>query len=420
MEIRKISVLEINPTLYNPRIELRPEDPEYIKLEASIEEFGYVDPIIWNEITGNLVGGHQRFKILLNQGLEEIEVSVVRLSLEKEKALNIALNKIQGGWDEDKLRKLIEELSVIPDFDISLTGFDAPEISQLLDKTEEAREDNFDFEEELKKIDKPITEKGDIILLGKHRLLCGDSSNSEDIAKLIGCKKINLLFTDPPYNVNYYGGNRPNPKVRPKPSREWNRIYNDNLSQEEYELWLGQILRNITPYLAAGAPFYIWNGHRQFGPMHLLLEKLDFHISTVITWAKESFAIGYGDYNQQTEFALYGWRKDNGAHCWYGPNNESTLWEIRRDPTATYLHPTQKSIALAYRAIKNSSKRGDIVLDAFLGSGTTLIGAEQLDRICYGVEIDPCYCDVIARRYISFVGADKVSPDIINKYQREA
>lgn len=419
MEIRTVPVSEINPTLYNPRIDLKPEDPEYIKLEASIEEFGYVDPIIWNETTGNLVGGHQRFKILISQGMKEIEVSVVRLSLEKEKALNLALNKIQGGWDEDKLSKLIEDLSAIPDFDISLTGFDAPEISQLLDKAEEAREDNFDFEEELKKIGEPITQKGDIIFLGKHRLSCGDSSVSEDIAEVIGNEKVNLLFTDPPYNVNYYGGNRPNSKVRPKPSREWARIYNDNLSQDEYEAWLGKILSNITPHLAAGAPFYIWNGHRQFGPMHLLLEKLGFHISTVITWAKESFAIGYGDYNQQTEFALYGYLENNGAHCWYGPNNESTLWEIRRDPTATYAHPTQKSIALAYRAIKNSSKRGDIVLDAFLGSGTTLIAAEQLDRICYGVEIDPCYCDVIVRRYIAYKGKENVSPELVKKYLPE-
>lgn len=419
MEILKVKVTEINPAAYNPRVDLKPGDPEYEKLKNSITTYGYVEPVVWNRRTGNLVGGHQRFKILIEQGAQEIEASVVDLDLTQEKMLNLALNRITGKWEPDKLAQLLQELQQIPDLDLGLTGFDVPEISQIIDRSEEVNEDNFNLDEELDKIKQPITQAGELIQLGEHRLFCGDSSKPEDVAKLIGDKKINLLFSDPPYNVNYYGGNRPNPKVRPKPSRQWQRIYNDNLTQEEYEAWLDKIFENVTFYLAAGAPFYIWNGHRQFGPMYLMLTRRGFHVSCVLTWAKQNFAIGYGDYNQQTEFCLYGWLEDNGAHHWYGPTNESTLWEIKRELTSGYSHPTQKSVSLAHRAIKNSSQRGDIVLDMFLGSGTTLIGAENLNRTCFGLEIDPYYCDVIVRRYIKLVGRDKVSQELVNRYCKE-
>jgi DNA modification methylase len=237
--------------------------------------------------------------------------------------------------------------------------------------------------------------------------------------RLIGDAKVNLIFSDPPYNVNYYGGNRPVANVRPKKSREWERIYNDNLTQADYEEWLKTILKNVTPYLAPGAPSYLWNGHAQFGPMHSMLTELGFHVSCVITWVKESFAIGYGDYNNQVEFCLYAWKEDNGAHAWYGPTNESTLWQIKRDHTVGYSHPTQKPVALAHRAIKNSSKRGDVVLDMFLGSGTTLIASEALNRACLGMEIDPCYCDAIVRRYIAYVGKDNVPEELLQKYAKE-
>ena len=201
-----------------------------------------------------------------------------------------------------------------------------------------------------------------------------------------------------------------------KTTSNWRKIANDSLPQKEYESWLEKVLTNVSGYFQEGAAFYIWNGHRQFGPMQEILIKLGFHVSCVITWAKERFALGFGDYNQQTEFCLYGWKDKNGSHRWYGPNNESTLWDIRRDSIADNQHPTQKAVELAARAIRNSSKRGDIVLDTFLGSGTTLIAAESLERVCYGMEVDPRYCDVIVRRYIDLVGKDKVSEDIINRY----
>lgn len=416
MNIQKVKIDQINPAAYNPRVDLKPGDPEYEKLKRSINTFGNVELLVWNSRTGNLVGGHQRLKILIEQGIKEVEVSVVDLDPEKEKALNLALNKISGDWDYEKLGELLDELGKSPDFDVTLTGFDIPEISEILDQLEEAKEDSFDFEGEVKKIKNPKTKTGDLIELGDHRLLCGDCAKEEDLAKLFGKEKTGLIHTDPPYNVNYYGGNRPNADARPKNSKQWDRIYHDDMTQSEYEAWLKKVLTNASGYLAEGAAIYIWNGHRQFGPMYHMLIGMNFHIGCVITWAKERFAIGYGDYNQQTEFCLYGWKEKAGAHKWYGPNNESTLWQIKRDPTSEYIHPTQKPVAIAHRAIRNSSKRGDIVLDTFLGSGTTLIAAESLKRRCFGTEIDPAYCDGIVMRYAEYAGKEKVSQEILNKY----
>ena len=175
MEIRKIPTNHINPAAYNPRRDLKPGDHEYEKIKESITNFGYVEPLVWNSRSGNLVGGHQRFKVLLERGLEEVEVSVIDLPPEKEKALNLALNKIQGGWDYQKLSSLLEELSQLPDFDVGITGFDSDEISQIFDRTTEFEEDDFDFESVVNSIKKPITQRGDLLELGPHHLICGDS-----------------------------------------------------------------------------------------------------------------------------------------------------------------------------------------------------------------------------------------------------
>ncbi len=422
MEIEKMKISRIHRADYNPRVELKPDDPVYEKLKSSIKTFGFCEPLVFNSRTGQLVGGHQRLTVLKDLGYTEAEVVVVDLPLEQEKAFNIALNKIQGGWDEHKLALLLDELTEAPEFDVELTGFETDEISDILDRalnadSPQAKEEDFDVEEALDRENPAVTQPGDLIVLGEHRLLCGDSGKPSALRKLIRNRKVHLLFTDPPYNVDYHGGNRPQPdKARQKQSQQWQRIHCDNLTQDQYIKWLGKVLRNVRTFLAAGAPVYIWNGHRQFGPMHELLGAIGIKVSCVITWAKESFAIGYGDYNQQTEFCFYGWLENNGAHKWYGPTNESTLWQIHRDPTREYRHPTQKALELAERAIHNSSLRGQIVLDTFLGSGTTLIAAQRLSRKCFGIEIDPHYCDVIVRRWFTFVGADNAPQNLVDKY----
>ncbi len=278
---------------------------------------------------------------------------------------------------------------------------------------------DYDFEGALESVVEPVTRKGELLQLGRHVILCADSVLYENVKFLLGDERAKLVNMDPPYNIGYLGGNRPKPKTaRPKRSHNWDRIYSDNLSQEAYEELLEKVFNNMDKFLEPGCSFYIWNGHCQFAPMHKILTELKYHIGCVITWAKPNFAISYGDYHQQTEFCLYGW-KEGAKHRWFGGVNESSLWEVKRDPTRQYVHPTQKPCELSARAIKNSSQRGEIVLDLFLGSGSTLIAAETLDRRCYGIELDPRYVDVIVRRYINFAGKDKVSPEIVSRYCKE-
>jgi DNA modification methylase len=420
MDIIKLPVSEINPTPHNPRKDLQPDDLEYKQIEASIDSFGFLEPLVWNRRTGNLVGGHQRFKILVHKGYKEIQVSVVDLDLEREKALNIALNKVQGSWSQEKLAELLEELSSVPDLNIESTGFTPVEIGQLVDRyLQKVDEDDFEVEQVVESIEEPITQEGDLIELGPHKILCDDCSVLDNLKRLLSTEKVGLVHTDPPYNVAYVAGERPNPNCRIKKSARWAQIHSDNMDESKYRALLCNVFSNIAQFMDKGAAAYFWNGHKNFGPMHTMLEELGFHVASVIVWAKPNFAISYGDYNEQVEFCLYCWLQNNGGHRWFGSTSESTLWDVRRDPTKQYIHPTQKPVALAHRAIINSSVKGDIVLDTFLGSGSTLIAAESTGRRCYGLEIDPRYCDAIVHRYIAYVGKDEVSADILRRYLRE-
>ncbi len=409
MNIQMVPISKINPAEYNSRVDLQPDDPRYQRIKKSMTNFGYIDPIIWNSRTGNLVGGHQRLKILKAQGLLEVEVSVVDLPLEKEKQLNIGLNKIQGDWDEEKLANLFKDLEAVPDIDITLTGFDLPEIDEIMDRHLRLEEDDYNFEEAIERISEPITQSGDIIELGSHRIMCADSSILEDLERLFEDAQASLYWSDWPYNTNYNAGNRPG-AVKSK----WDSIKNDNLSDEKYSEWMRQVLAATKPFLKDGCPVYIWNGHRQFWTMSQRLVENGFHPACVLTWAKPGFSPSYADYQQQTEFCLYGW-KLGAPHSWYG-SAESSLWEINRDPVNSLIHPTQKPIALAQRAIRNSSRRGEIVFDSCLGSGSALIAAESLGRRCFGCELARNYCDALILRYIDYVGADKVSSLIKSKY----
>lgn len=420
MKIETILLSDYKDAPYNPRLDLKPGDPDYEKLKRSIDEFTFLEPPVVNIRTHHIVSGHQRIKVLREMGITEIDAVIVDFSIEKEKAANLAMNRVKGDWNREKLATLLDELSKLPDFDIGITGFDTPEISQIFDRYGEQKDaDGFDFNAALESIKEPVTKRGDIIELGSHRIVCGDSTVYDDVRFLLGENKVRLVNMDPPYNIAYLGGNRPSPQnARPKRSHNWDRIYSDNLSQEEYEGFLKKIFDNMDKFLLPGHSFYIWNGHHQFAPMHRLLTELNYHIGCVITWAKPNFAISYGDYHQQTEFCLYGW-KEGEKHRWFGPVNESSLWEVKRDPTSTYIHPTQKPVELARRAIRNSSQREDIVLDMFLGSGSTLIAAATLERRCFGLEFDPRYCDGIVRRYIAFAGEDKVAEEVRKKYLKE-
>jgi DNA modification methylase len=472
MRIERVPLARIDPAPYNPRVSLAPGDPEYESLKKSLASFGCVEPLVWNERTGRLVGGHQRLSVLKDLGETHIEVSVVDLPEAQEKALNIALNKIAGRWDEDRLAELLIELTALPEFDLGVTGFDDSEaaelISRCLDQGAGVDED-FDLDAARALAEQStVTKPGAVIRLGVHLLICGDCADTSVVERALRVASADLLFTDPPYNVDYRAGDRPAPDSPapgsatgprngnsrdtsgPPDANRSRRLINDSRSKSDYESMLFASIALAATRLRPGAAAYVWNGHRQFGPMHEAFERAGLYASTVITWSKERFALSYADYNPQTEFCLYGWRPGRppgseakaggaggggaggggasgaggggsgggggGGHAWYGATNETTLWEVSRDSLREYVHPTQKPLELAERAMRNSTLRGGVVFDPFLGGGTTLIASERLGRRCVGVELDPVWCDVIVRRYIAFVGEEAVEAEVAERY----
>ncbi len=416
METRKVPIGQVKFVPYNAR---KMRKNEFRKLVESIKSYECYEPPIVNSQSWHVIGGNQRLRALIKLGYKEIDVVIVDLSLEKEKLLNLALNRIQGEWDFDKLPILIEELSKIPDIDLSLSGFDSSEVDKFLEGLREPKDpDDFNFDAAIAAIKEPITKRGDVIQLGDSRIMCGDCASEADMRILMRDDKIHIVHTDPPYGCRYLAQNRPDLQARPKKSKRWQKLYKDDLNEKEYEEWIRSVLNNLKRYLKEGASAYIWNGHAKFYFVHQVLKELGFHISTVITWAKPTFAISYGDYNQQTEFCIFSWLK-NGPHKWYGPTNESNLWEVARDKVSERIHPTQKSVLLPARAIRNSSARGDIVFDGFIGSGSSLIGAISLGRKFLGMEIEPKYVDGAVLRYINFVGKENVSSELLAKYLPE-
>jgi len=390
MIIEKIKVEQLIPADYNPRKDLQPGDSEYEKIKRSLEEFGYVDPVIWNKTNGRVVGGHQRLKVLASMGRTEVECVVVELDEEKEKALNVALNKISGDWDKEKLAVLMTDLDAA-DFDVSLTGFDAAEIDDLFKDTlrDGVEDDDFDVDEELQ--NPPITMQGDIWLLGRHRLVCGDSTKKETFDKLMEDKKANLVVTDPPYNVDYEGSA--------------GKIKNDNMNNDTFYQFLLDAFKNTEDALAKDGSIYVFHADTEGLNFRRAFEEAGFYLSGTCIWKKQSLVLGRSPYQWKHEPILFGWKK-KGRHRWYSDRKQSTIWEFDK-PKRNADHPTMKPIALIAYPIMNSSLTNSIVLDPFGGSGSTLIASEQTDRICYMIELDEKFCDVIAKRYIEQVGTDE-------------
>lgn len=387
MKIEKIKIEKLNPAEYNPRKDLKPGDPEYEKLKNSILTFGYVEPVLWNKRTGNIIGGHQRYKVLVELGEKEIDCVVVDMDSENEKALNIALNKVSGDWDKDKLMLLIEDLQGV-DFDVSLTGFDPAELDDLFKDSlkDNIKEDDFDVEEELKK--PAISKLGDLWLLGKHRLICGDSTNPKTYEDLMDGKLANLTITDPPYNVNYEG--------------TAGKIKNDNMEKEAFYDFLLSAFKGIESVMAKDASIYVFHADTEGLNFRKAFSDAGFYLSGTCIWKKQSLVLGRSPYQWQHEPVLFGWKK-KGKHNWYSDRKQTTIWEFEK-PKKNKDHPTMKPVALVAYPILNSSLTNCIVLDPFGGSGSTLIACEQTDRICHMIELDEKYTDVIVKRYIEQVG----------------
>ena len=393
MIIEKKNTADLLPADYNPRKDLKPGDAEYEKLKRSIEQFGYVEPVIWNQTTGRVVGGHQRLKVLMDMGMTEVDCVVVAMDEEKEKALNIALNKISGDWDKDKLALLIADLQGA-DFDVSLTGFEPAEIDALFKDTlkDGVKDDDFDVGAELAQ--PTMTKPGDVWTRGRHRLICGDSTKAETYDLLMGGTKANLVITDPPYNVNYEGSA--------------GKIKNDNMADEAFYNFLLDAYTQMHSAMADDASIYVFHADTEGLNFRRAFADAGFYLSGCCIWKKQSLVLGRSPYQWQHEPCLYGWKK-NGKHQWYTGRKETTIWEFDK-PKKNGDHPTMKPIPLLAYPIMNSSMSNSVVLDPFGGSGSTLIACEQTDRICYTVELDEKFCDVIVKRYIEQVGgADSVT-----------
>lgn len=389
MQIEKLKTELLIPADYNPRKDLKPGDPEYEKLKRSIEQFGYVEPVIWNKTTAHVVGGHQRLKVLLDMGITEVECVVIEMNEEKEKALNIALNKISGDWDKDKLMLLIADLQGA-DFDVSLTGFEPAELDALFKDSlkDGIHEDDFDVDAELQK--PALTKQGDVWMLGQHRLVCGDSTKADAFNVLMDGKLANLVVTDPPYNVNYEGSA--------------GKIKNDNMGNEAFYEFLLEAFKNTEAAMAKDASIYVFHADTEGLNFRKAFAESGFYLSGTCIWKKQSLVLGRSPYQWQHEPVLFGWKK-SGKHNWYADRKQTTIWEFEK-PKKNADHPTMKPVALVAYPILNSSLSNCIVLDPFGGSGSTLIACEQTDRICYTIELDEKYCDVIVKRYIEQVGVE--------------
>ena len=435
MEIRTMQLADLRPAEYNPRKDLQPGDPEYEKLRHSIQTFGYAEPIVWNARTQHVIGGHQRLKVLLDLGFTEESVVVVDLALNDEKALNIALNKISGDWDMPRLKDLLELLDTGA-YDLALTGFDEAEIEGIMTQyaTEEEADDDFDEDRALNAVgEMPFTERGDVYILGgKHRLLCGDATDPADFDQLMDGRDAQLTVTDPPYNVDYVGK-----------TKDALKMQNDKQKNGSFQEFLLAAFNNIHSASNPGAVAYVFHADSEGLAFRQAFEAAGFKTRQCLIWVKNALVLGRQDYHWKHEPVLYGW-KDGDAHYFIEDRAQTTVIEdsqpdfdkmkkpellayiklhleqmeqyttvVRANkPTSNDIHPTMKPVSLIGRFIANSSKVGRIVLDPFGGSGSTLMACEQLQRACYMMEIDPKYCDVIVRRYITWLRNHNKAPEV--------
>ena len=344
MNIQKIKITELKPAEYNPRKDLKPEDIEYQKIKRSITEFGYVAPIIINNDM-TVISGHQRLKVLEELGYNEVECVIVELNKNKEDEVDNILKDVVG-----------------------------------------SKEDEFDLEEELKEIEQPISKLGDIWILGKHRLMCGDSTEKEAVLQLMKSKE-----TDPPYNVNYEGG-----------TKEKLTIKNDNMEDNLFYNFLIDAFRNMYDSIKCGGSIYVFHSDTEGMNFRNAFKTVGFKLAECLVWVKNKFVMGRQDYQWRHEPILYGW-KEGKAHYFTDSRNQTTVLEFDK-PIKNEEHPTMKPIDLLAYLIKNSSKENELILDLFGGSGSTLIAAEQTNRKCYMMELDPKYCDVIIRRWEKLTG----------------
>ena len=413
MEIVNIAINKLNPTTYNPRLDLQPEDKEYQDIKRSIVEFGLVEPLVINKDM-TIIGGHQRLKVLKELNFTTIPCIIVNLDKTKEKMLNIALNKIAGDWDRAKLKDLLEELDT-GEFDISLTGWDEQEIEDLMTEFYvEPGEDDFDVDKAIEEIKEPICKRGDIWQLGEHRLMCGDATSAEDIKKLMNGNEVKICFTSPPYNM---AGDR-------------YRNYDDNLKSQEYIDFNINTIKNIRPYLKG---YLFWNISYNKNSrwewieiFYRITKETGINFLEKIVWdkghgtpitSKKQLTRQYEDIylggleteieNELTEAYLgttlkeYAFNKRTGKGI-------TNYWRITTGNTQTKENSACFPVALPVKAILLMTLLNDNVLDPFIGLGSTLIACEKTKRKCFGMDLEPIYIDVICQRYKAYTNKKAV------------
>jgi DNA modification methylase len=407
--IEQVPIEQLVPCDYNPR---KWSDAARKGLMASLDEFGMLQPIVANAATdrrGVVIGGNFKLDIALKKGLKTLPVVWVTLTSEKEKALNLRLNKNQGEFDLDLLSEFDKAL-------LEEVGFESKELDKIFDEDDE---DDFDADAEAAAITTPTAKYGEIYELGRHRLMCGDSSKKEDVEKLLGGVLADMVFTDPPYNVNYSG--------RGKTTS--NKIQNDNMDEQSFRTMLNAWFARYAESLKPTGGMYVCYASRTHREFEDAINANGFEVRNQIIWVKKVASMGWGDYRWKHEPILY-CHKKGASLDFYGDRKqytewteepsdtellktvrklverdeagESTVWRLGREQK--YDHPTQKPVKLVSIAIRNSSKRGDTVLDLFGGSGSTLIAANELNRTAYTMELDPKYVDVIIKRWEKLTG----------------
>ena len=391
-EMQLVPLSKLVPYINNART----HSPEQItKLRSSLREFGFVNPVIIDRDYG-IIAGHGRVMAAKEEGIEEVPcVFVDYLTEAQKKAYIIADNRFaqDAGWDEELLRIEIEALQGM-DFDVGLTGFNDDEIADLFDANgkSEAEEDDFDLSAALEKAS--FVQRGDIWTVGRHRLMCGDATSTEDVAALMDGKKANLIVTDPPYNVDFKSSNGLS-------------IKNDKLENDKFYKFLLAAFHNMAANLEKGGAAYVFHADTEGLNFRRAFIDAGFHLAGCCIWVKNSLVLGRSDYQWQHEPVLYGFLQ-NGKHYWSknAGRSQTTIWNFDK-PKKNKNHPTSKPLDLLAYPIGNSSRENSIVIDTFGGSGSTMMACEQTNRICYTMELDEKYASVILRRFVENGGDPK-------------
>ena len=422
MELKIIykKTAELLPYARNARTH---SDSQVAQLAASIKEFGFNNPVAI-DADGMILCGHGRVMAAQRLGMDQVPtVCLAHLTDIQKKAYILADNKLalNAGWDNDMLKVELEDLK-FSDFDLDLVGFSTEELDEIMNQNEEPEVEEDDYTVAVP--EEPKAKLGEIYILGKHRLMCGDSTSIADVEKLMGDQKADLLLTDPPYNVDYEGGTDKKLKIK-----------NDNMEDQAFRQFLIDVYKAADHVMKPGAPFYIWHADSEGANFRGAAKDMGWQIRECLIWVKNSLVLGRQDYNWRHEPCLYGW-KAGAAHYFTDSRSETTVIEDQvnvdklskdelktlckrllepscettviheKKPSINDIHPTMKPVKLFGRLVKNSSKRNDIVLDLFGGSGTTIVACEQLNRRAYLMELDPAYVDACVQRYIRFKESD--------------